>query len=284
MACGISPDQESNPCPLHWQADFNPLCHQGSSRMFLTASSSRKPRNRIHGFTFWISSTNKTDAFYILFSLFFLFSNGLHLLTHSFCFLSHQHNINPTSWNLWWVLSDLGLIKLNLSSRFSISRSSKITLTSPIHPFASVRYVSACMLSHFSHVWLFVTLWTAACQAPLSMGFSRQEYWSGLPCPPPGYLPNPGIEPTSLMSPALAGRFFTTSTTWEALCWMYYPQIYRLLHLGSQLFQSSELWLQDNRKCHWVEAGIDPFGSNVDRGSSMAFLWYDMSSTLLIYP
>ena len=51
---------------------------------------------------------------------------------------------------------------------------------------------------------------------PLSMGFSRQEYWSGLPCLPPGDLPNPGIEPMSLMSPALAGRFFTTSATWEA--------------------------------------------------------------------
>ena len=55
-----------------------------------------------------------------------------------------------------------------------------------------------------------------ACQAPLSMGFSRQEYWSGLPCPPPGDFPNPGMEPASLMSPTLAGRFFTTSTTWEA--------------------------------------------------------------------
>ena len=53
---------------------------------------------------------------------------------------------------------------------------------------------------------MFVTPWTAARQAPLSMGFSRQEHWSGLPCPPPGDLPHPGIEPKS---PALAGRFFT---------------------------------------------------------------------------
>ena len=51
---------------------------------------------------------------------------------------------------------------------------------------------------------------------PLSMGFSRQENWSGLPSPPSGDLPNPGITPTSFMSPALAGGFFTTSTTWEA--------------------------------------------------------------------
>ena len=53
-------------------------------------------------------------------------------------------------------------------------------------------------------------------QAPLSMRFSRQEYWSGLPCPPPGHLPDPEIIPASLASPALAGRFFTTSATWEA--------------------------------------------------------------------
>ena len=67
-----------------------------------------------------------------------------------------------------------------------------------------------CMLSHFSHVQLFVTLWTVAHQAPLSRGFSSQEYWSGLLCPPPGDLPNPGIKPVSPASPALAGRFFTT--------------------------------------------------------------------------
>ena len=48
---------------------------------------------------------------------------------------------------------------------------------------------------HFSRVQLFATLWTVACQAPLSMGFSRQEYWSGLPCPSPEDLPDPGIEP-----------------------------------------------------------------------------------------
>ena len=60
-------------------------------------------------------------------------------------------------------------------------------------------------------------LWTVAHQAPLSMGFSRQEYWSEFPCPPPGDLPDPGIEPESLESPALAGRFFTTSVLWGSL-------------------------------------------------------------------
>ena len=79
--------------------------------------------------------------------------------------------------------------------------------------------VCVCVLSHLSHVQLFVTPWTAAHQPPLSMGFSRQEYWSRLPCPPLGDLPNPGIEFMSLISPALADRFFTIYVTWEAHIW-----------------------------------------------------------------
>ena len=77
--------------------------------------------------------------------------------------------------------------------------------------------LQVCVLRHFSCVQLFATPWTVAHKAPLSMGFSRQEYWSGLPCPSPGDLPEPGIKPESLTSPALAGRFFTTSIVWEAL-------------------------------------------------------------------
>ena len=69
----------------------------------------------------------------------------------------------------------------------------------------------------WSSVRLFATPWTLAHQAPPSMGFSRQEYWSGWPCPPPGDLPHSGIEPSSLLSPALAGRFFTTRATSDAL-------------------------------------------------------------------
>ena len=77
----------------------------------------------------------------------------------------------------------------------------------------SERVTHECMLSHFSRVQLFVILWTVARQALLSKEFSRQEHWSGLPCPPPGDLPDPGIKPASLTSPALSGRFFTTSAT-----------------------------------------------------------------------
>ena len=61
----------------------------------------------------------------------------------------------------------------------------------------SIFYITLCMLIRFSHIQLFVILWTIAHQAPLAMGLSRQEYWSGLPCPPPGDLPDAGTEPLS---------------------------------------------------------------------------------------
>ena len=83
-----------------------------------------------------------------------------------------------------------------------------------------------------SQIRLFVTLWTVAHQAPLSMGFSRQEYWSGLPFPSLGDLPNLGIEPVSLEAPALAGGFFTNSSNCEA--------ILQVCHCrGFQIFYSS---------------------------------------------
>ena len=72
--------------------------------------------------------------------------------------------------------------------------------------------VCLCAVSAvFSGSGLFVAPWTVACQSPLSIEFSSQEYWSGLPCAPPGDLPDPGIEPVSPASPALAGGFLTTA-------------------------------------------------------------------------
>ena len=73
------------------------------------------------------------------------------------------------------------------------------------------------MLSSFNQVQLFATLWTVAHQAPLSMDFSRQEYWCGLPFPSPGYLPSPGIKPTSPMSAALQADFLATEPPGKSL-------------------------------------------------------------------
>ena len=87
-------------------------------------------------------------------------------------------------------------------------------MVSPAKPTRNQKH--AGVLSYFSRVRLFATLWSVAHKAPLSLEHSKQEYLSGLPCPPPGDLPNPGIESVSLASPTLAGGFFTTILTWEA--------------------------------------------------------------------
>ena len=80
----------------------------------------------------------------------------------------------------------------------------------PGHTWMNV-FVCVCVLCMISPVLLFSTPWTVAHQAPLSMEFPSQEYWSGLPFPPPGGLPDPGMEPVSLASPALTGRCSTTA-------------------------------------------------------------------------
>ena len=119
--------------------------------------------------------------------------------------------------------------------------------------------------SHFSRVWLFVTLWTVFCQALLSMGFFRQEYRSGLPCPPPGDLPAPGTKPASLMSPAcwqwilyhhhhLGGpkdsyassvlRYYFVSLHWKFLpsvLILIFLVLYSTLQLGQFIFTKSFL-------------------------------------------
>ena len=106
----------------------------------------------------------------------------------------------------------------------------------------------ARMLSQFSRARLSATPWTVACPAALSVEFSRQEYWGGVPCPPPGDLPDPGVKLLSLTSPALADGVFTTRATWEVqaslklplsrvsllalgltVCWPYSSETFSLL-------------------------------------------------------
>ena len=102
---------------------------------------------------------------------------------------------------------------------------------------------------------LFATPRTVAHQAPPSMGFSRQEYWSGVPFPSPGHLPNPGIEPTSHYVSCTASRFFTTSTTWETQLfvheriqkWRQYLNSLRFL-FATDAFFFQRLEAEDTRK------------------------------------
>ena len=101
----------------------------------------------------------------------------------------------------------------NLSSFYPLDTDS--TTSSPWLVTTSGVSVHACSVA--SVVSDSAILWTVAHQVPLSMRFSRREYWSGLPCPPPGDLPSSGVKPESLMSPSLSGGFFTTRATWEAL-------------------------------------------------------------------
>ena len=101
-----------------------------------------------------------------------------------------------------------------------------------------------CVLSHFSLARLLATLWTVAHQVLLSMGFSRQENWSELPCSPPGDLPDPGIKPMSLMSPELADRFFITSANWD----LAFPES---IHKYSDSLNSG--WVQSHADCGlWI--------------------------------
>ena len=114
-------------------------------------------------------------------------------------------------------LSHLQIFKLFLYLCMSLwTMVNYFILWTKIHCCCCCCCCCCCYCWRFSRVRLYVNPGTVALQAPLSLRFSRQEYWSRLPCPPPGALPNPGIKPTSLMSPALAGGFFTTSATWEA--------------------------------------------------------------------
>ena len=97
-------------------------------------------------------------------------------------------------------------------------------------------HICACVLSHFSCVQFFLTPYTVVHQAPPSMGFSRQEHWSGLPCPPPRNLPDPGIEPMFPVSPALQVDSLPLShqgspSTFTLLCNYHHPHLQNIFHL-----------------------------------------------------
>ena len=125
------------------------------------------------------------------------------------------------------------------------------------------------MLSRFSRVWPFETPWTIAHQVPLSVRFSRQDFWSGFPCPPPGELPDPGLKPMSLMSPAMACGFFTTSTAWEApfLIWLL------ISVFSSSLILPGTTFLFFHGFCTWQKIKVLNLGGKSKKGSHLARLF-----------
>ena len=141
----------------------------------------------------------------------------------------------------WAAVSGVAQSRTRLKRLSSSSSSSSISHSPSPHlmvPSATTNLLFVAMLCCAvlccSVVSDSVISWTVVCQAPLSMEFSRQEYWSGMPFPTPGDLPDSGMEPVSLMCPALAGRFFTSSVT----CEVRERPSFILLHVDKQLSQN----------------------------------------------
>ena len=124
--------------------------------------------------------------------------------------------LGDTLQDSWWMPETTDSIKLYNFFPIYPDLYTYIPMSVMTHTYIPM---SVCMLSCFSRVWLCATnMDYVACHTSLSKGFSRQEYWSGFPCPPRGGSSLPRDEPTSFVSPSLTGEFFTTSTTWEAPC------------------------------------------------------------------
>ena len=130
-------------------------------------------------------------------------------------------DLQPANGRLWDFLTSVITAWAN-----SYSKSQSVNVPSSPFPFLHIHLcLRRAVLRHFSHVWLFATLWTVAHQAPLSMGVSRQEYWTGLPCPPPGDLYHPGIELLSPVVPALQADSLPLSqwgSPYKCIQWLNY--------------------------------------------------------------
>ena len=163
--------------------------------------------------------------------------NSSHLQTSKLCLsmigFSFQDGKDFNYLIMCQVHISLDPIELFISIAF-LERS--YTLHTPIDHLcfrSPLWFMYACMLSH---VPFFVTPRTVVCQAPLSVEFFRQEYWSGVPFPSLGDLPNPGIEPMSLTSSALAGGFFTTAPPGKPMYHLYVFVVYRCESCGPSFF------------------------------------------------
>ena len=140
------------------------------------------------------------------------------LLEDKECVITHLYLIYILL-HIWILVSKILIVDDTLQIKHQHDGILLLCCTHTIFTIMST-YVRVCVHT-FSHVQLFVTPWTRARQAPLVQEFSRQEQWNRLPYPPPGDLPNPGIKPVSSVSPALAGRFFTTEPPGKPHVYLY---------------------------------------------------------------
>ena len=132
--------------------------------------------------------------------------------------------------------------------------------------------VWVCVLIRFSCVQLFATLWTVALQAPLSVEFSRQEYWSGLPCPPTGDLLNLGTEPTSAFISCVVGGFFTHWATWEASDWWPSSKNLQTINAGEDVEKrESSCTVGDN--ISWYSHYGDQYQDSLKKKRNKAAIW-----------
>ena len=154
------------------------------------------------------------------------------------------------------------LLEFRLSLKYSL-RHKDYHFQKVVHP------------SHFGCTRFFVILWTAAHQALLSMGFSWQEYWSGLPRPPPGDLPHPRTEPES---PVSSGRFFTISATWEAyISWC--QGLYFSVATFVPLLPHG-IWRQNNSLCSHIKAEKQKISQ--EQGSVLLTYWSSFSEPYVL--
>ena len=123
----------------------------------------------------------------------------------------------------FFLSSLLQYLKGTSGQQLPLSEKEVIYVQESVRPCPELKTGSKWYAAHYaqllSRIWLFGAPWSLVHQAPVSMGFSRQKFWSGSPSPPQGDLPQPGIEPSSPASPALAGRFFTTEPSGKLPQW-----------------------------------------------------------------
>ena len=219
IVCHATDCTEKHPPSLLWHSCLYALC-TGSQQtfVFVTVSGVRNLRVASLGDSGFRSVTGLKSSCRTIDILGFNQAWRIHLHAHSHgwqaCFswlLARRFSSLPsgplcrTAHNMTFACprtSDPRNHFRNLTTLALCSCLQRPTLVPCERRLVRVWIIGVRVLGSFSRVWFLVTLWIVARQAPLSMGFSRQEYWSGLPCPPPGDLPEPGIKPESLMSPA----------------------------------------------------------------------------------